>query len=166
MASGEREAAPDFRLASVDGGELGSEDFEGRVILLDFWATWCGPCHVQAEILEPLYEEFRHQGLEIFSIDLGEEEAKVQAFLEKNPVPYPVLMDFDGEVSDRYGVFALPTVLIIDRQGQIAFTRGGITGADTLRSVIEAELAVDSTRPPTTTADLPSSSSSPSPSPS
>lgn len=147
VAEGDREPAPAFRLASVAGGELGSGDFQGRVVLLDFWATWCGPCHVQAEILAPLYEEYRDRGFSIFSIDLGEEEDTVRAFVQKNPLPYPVLMDPDGEVSDRFGVLALPTVIVVDRQGKIAFSRGGITGADILRSVIEAELApVEDTR--------------------
>ncbi len=98
-----------------------------------------------AEILDEVYAELREAGVgtgdfEILSIDTNEEPDKVTAFMEKNPAPYPVLMDVEGTVSDEFGVIALPTVMLLDRQGRIAFTATGVTEAKELRPRILAEL--------------------------
>jgi len=138
-----REPAPAFRLASMSGGEIGLEDLAGRVVLLDFWATWCGPCHVQADILEPLYDEFREREVDFLSIDTLEDREQVQAFIDKNPMPIPVLLDTEGGVGDRFGVVALPTVIVLERNGRIAFRHEGITGRDVLRGILEKELAAE-----------------------
>ena len=120
---------------------MGLEDLAGKVAILDFWATWCSPCHVQAEILEEVMEEFGGEDLEIVSIDSGEEAERVRAFVEKNPKPFAVLIDADNAVSDEYRVAALPTLVLLDRRGRIAFTSVGITEANELRPLIRAELA-------------------------
>ena len=140
VPAADREAAPEFSLASVGGGEVGLDDLSGKVAILDFWATWCSPCHIQAEILEELKEEFEGEDLEIVSIDTGEKAEKVRAFVEKNPKPLAVLIDAHSKVSDDFQVAALPTVILLDRQGRIAFTSVGITEASELRPVIRTEL--------------------------
>ncbi len=140
VAAEDREAAPEFSLASVEGEELGLGDLSGKVAILDFWATWCSPCHLQAEILEELQEEFAGQDLEIVSIDTGEVAERVRTFVEKNPKAFAVLIDADSKVSDEFEVTALPTVILLDRQGRIAFTSVGLTPANELRPVIQTEL--------------------------
>lgn len=136
-----REEAPEIRLATVEGGEVSSRDFLGQVVVLDFWATWCAPCHEQAEILADLHEEIEGEGVQILSIDVSEKEEKVRAFMEKNPAPYPVLLDVEGKVSDSFKVMALPTMVILDRRGRIAYSSTGVTSGNELLRVIEGELA-------------------------
>jgi len=133
-ASGPRSA--DFRLKTLDGRTLGPKDFRGKVVVVDFWATWCVPCHVQTGILAPIHKEHGGKGLQILAANVGEEAATVRKFLEKKPLPYPVLMD-PGEVSAELGVMALPAVMIIDKKGQVSFFQQGLVDDSTLRRAIK-----------------------------
>jgi peroxiredoxin len=130
-----------FELPTVDGTVVRSEDYAGQVVLLDFWATWCVPCHAQAEILREVYPDYRDRGFEILSIDVEEAPEDVQAFVEEDPFPYPVLLDAEGKVSGQYAVMGLPTVVLLDRQGNVAFSHTGIVGERELRQLIEDALA-------------------------
>jgi peroxiredoxin len=143
-AAAERAPAPQFHLSTVGGGELGSEDVAGKIALLDFWATWCAPCHIQTEILHEIHGEFSGTDLRILSIDSGEEPSRVESFMAKNPAPYPVLVDEDGEVSDAFQVMGLPTLVILDREGKIAHSFTGIMEAEELRPLLRQLLAVPS----------------------
>lgn len=129
--------APDFRLASLDAGELGPQDFEGQVVLVDFWATWCVPCRAQAAVLEPLYEEYRGKGVQFMAVSLGEQEDTVRRFVAANPMPYPVLIDPEDGLTYDLGVVALPTLLVIDRSGKVAYFRPGIIEEGRLRRVLD-----------------------------
>jgi len=129
--------APVFRLASLDGGEIGPQDYPGQVVLLEFWATWCVPCHAQADILEPLYGEYRDRGVEFLAVGLGEDEELVRRFVAANPFPYPVLIDPADELSWELGIAALPTLMVIDREGEIAYFDAGVVGEDELRRLLD-----------------------------
>lgn len=128
----------DFRLASLDGGMVGPADFPGDVLLIEFWATWCGPCKKQAEYLEEVYDDFGGKGVQFLAIDVGEDEETVRRYVERKPFPYPVLLDPHDTVSPRYQVYGLPTVLIVDRQGEITFLETGVSDAATLRLALKA----------------------------
>jgi peroxiredoxin len=128
--------APTFRLASLDGRQLGPEDFAGEVVLVEFWATWCPPCHLQADILRPLYPEYRQRGVEFLAVDLGEDEETVRRFVADRPFPYPVLIDPEDELSYELGVQALPTLMIVDRAGEVTYFRPGVLEEDELRKVL------------------------------
>ncbi|MCB1056002.1 MAG: TlpA family protein disulfide reductase, partial [Acidobacteria bacterium] len=106
-------------------------------VLLDFWATWCGPCRIQAEVLEGLYPEYHPLGLEVLSIDVEEDEAQVRSFVEREKVPFHVLLDERGAVSGGFNVQALPTVVLLDGQGQIVFQRAGVTSERELRRILD-----------------------------
>jgi len=124
-SSGPRPNA-DFRLASLDGGEISPRDFQGEVVLVDFWATWCGPCHKQAEILEQVYEEVDGKGVHFLAVNLGEDLDTVRSFVETDPYPYPVLLDPEDELSYDFGIFGLPTLMVVDTAGNVSYFDTGI----------------------------------------
>jgi len=130
--------APAFDLAGLDGSRHRLRDYSGRVLLIEFWATWCGPCRLQAEILSRLYDDVRGDDMEFLAVSLGESKDLVEDYTRKDPVPYPVLLDPEETLGYALEIYALPTVIIIDRRGQISFMRPGISDGDTLRRALSA----------------------------
>ncbi len=141
-------APPDFRLASLDGGLIGPSDFAGDVVLIEFWATWCGPCRLQARFFEELHTELDGKGVHFLAIDAGEDEAKVREFVNETPFPYPVLLDPEDTLSRRYNHYGLPTVMIVDREGNISFFETGLSDTHTLRKALVAAGADIPPKPP------------------
>jgi thiol-disulfide isomerase/thioredoxin len=127
---------PEFRLKTTDGRVIGPKDFPGKVVVVDFWATWCAPCHLQAKILDPVAKDLQGTSVQFLATDVGEPEDTVRSFLRSSPFPYPVLLDVDNKVSDSFSINALPTLMVIDRAGRIAFLRAGLTDGDTLKRLI------------------------------
>lgn len=129
----------DFRLARLDGeGETGPRDFAGKVVVVDFWATWCGPCHKQAEELAKVHAEYGDDEVQFLAVDLGEDEEIVRSFVEDNPFPYPVLLDPEDRLTTELGIYGLPTVMVVDRQGEVSYFATGILDEEGLRREIEA----------------------------
>ena len=128
--------APQFTLLSLSGEQVSAADFAGEVLVVDFWATWCGPCRYQAEILDALREEFSDRGVRFLAISLGEDEATVRTFVDNNPYPYPVLIDPEDMLSVELGVYVLPTVMILDREGRVSFFQAGVSQAEPLRRAL------------------------------
>jgi len=116
----------DFRLAALDGGEISPRDFDGEVVLVDFWATWCGPCHKQADILEEIYADVRGNGVQFLAVNLGEDLETVREFVADDPYPYPVLLDPEDQLSYDFGIYGLPTVMVVDTQGKVSYFEIGI----------------------------------------
>lgn len=135
MSAGER-AVPDFRLASLTGEPLGPSSFAGKVVVFDFWATWCLPCHLQADILKQLHDEFAGAGVEFVAVSIGEPEKTVREFVDRRPFPYPVLVDPSDEVSVKLGIYGLPTVMVVDERGEVAYLRTGISPEGVLRELL------------------------------
>ena len=135
-AATEEPMAPQFTLLSLAGEQVSVADLAGEVVVVDFWATWCGPCHFQADILRALHEEFGDQGVRFLAISLGEDEETVRTFVDKNPFPYPVLIDPDDLLSIELGVYVLPTVMILDREGKVSFFQPGVTQTEPLRRAL------------------------------
>ena len=128
---------PDVELAALGGGTIGLGDFEGEVVLVDFWASWCGPCRLQAKILAPMHEELAGQ-VQFLAINLGEDLATVERYVGKSAFPYRVLMDPEEKLGVDLDIYALPTVMILDRSGRITFLRPGISDRPTLTDALAA----------------------------
>jgi thiol-disulfide isomerase/thioredoxin len=111
--------APDFKLTTLEGDEVALSGLKGKVVLLDFWATWCAPCREAIPHLIDLHRTFGQNGLEVIgmNVDQGDRET-VLRFVKSMDIPYPILITPD-EVQRKYGVVSLPTTLLVDREGKI-----------------------------------------------
>lgn len=129
----ESDAVPDAELALLGGGTIRLADLAGKVVVLEFWATWCLPCRRQAEILEELYPEYRDHGVEFLAVDSAESEEVVRNFVEDHPFSYPVVLDLHDKWAIDLELVGLPTTVIIDREGRVVFKETGIATAQELR---------------------------------
>ncbi len=112
--------APPFRLMDLQGNSVALADFEGKVVLLNFWATWCGPCKVEMPAMEALYKGMQAQGLEILAVSVDQQGAVVtRPFQESMGLTFPILHDSDYQVGLTYGARTLPMTYAIDRKGII-----------------------------------------------
>ena len=112
-------AAPDFTTEDAAGNRVSSRSFRGRVVLLNFWATWCPPCRLEMPSMERLYGEFREQGLEIVAVNFMEPRELVQDFARERKLTYPMLLDPRSEIAEMYGVMRLPETVVIGRGGEV-----------------------------------------------
>jgi len=112
--------APEFSLPAPDGKPVPLQSFRGKIVLLNFWATWCGPCQQEMPSLEALYQRYKDRGFVILGVSLDEEGwPVVEAFLKRVPVTFPLLIDSLQSVSDTYQIFRIPETYLIDAEGKI-----------------------------------------------
>lgn len=113
------DSASDFTLHNLEGSEIKLSDYRGKPILLYFMTTWCRDCRSTIASLKSVYSMYHGKGLVILNINVLESMQRVRAFAEKNALPYPVLLDEDGNVSRMYGVMGVPVMALINRDGRI-----------------------------------------------
>ena len=112
--------APAFRLMDLDGTTHSLSQYQGKVVFLNFWATWCGPCKVEMPAMEALYQDFQSQGMEILAVSVDQQGAVVtRPFKEAMGLSFPILHDSDYQVGLTYGARTLPMTYVIDRRGVI-----------------------------------------------
>jgi thiol-disulfide isomerase/thioredoxin len=112
--------APRFSLRDLSGNKVGLADFQGKVVLLNFWATWCGPCRMEIPSLERLYRLRKDGGFEIVAVNTERASAsKVASFVEQYGMSFPILLNPEGDVGGRYWVRAIPTSFLLDKNGVI-----------------------------------------------
>lgn len=112
-------SAPDFTLKTLDGQEMTLSKLRGKVVLLDFWATWCGPCRESIPHLIQLYKTYQEKGLEVIGMNMDRGDIDtVRHFVKSMDIPYPILVTTE-DVVRNYGVTGLPTTIFIDKTGKI-----------------------------------------------
>jgi peroxiredoxin len=111
--------APDFTLPDLEGKPVSLSSFRGKVVILNFFATWCPPCRAEMPDLEVVYKELKGQGFEVVAIDLQEDERAVKGFASSLGLTFPILLDREASVFGQYHVTGLPTSYFIDREGVI-----------------------------------------------
>lgn len=122
--------APDFTLKSASGENLRLSEQRGKVILLNFWASWCGPCRQEMPILNRLHNQYADLGFMVIGLNVDMKTDKAMDYLKQTPVDFPVLFDPDSQVSELYRVSAMPSTALIDRDGQVRFIHAGYKAGD------------------------------------
>jgi peroxiredoxin len=120
-------AAPGFTLPQLSGGQVSLADYRGRVVILEFWATWCGPCRFSVPSLDVVYKRYRDRGLQVLLINEGEEAEKVRRWALRR-FTAPILLDQGSRVGARYGVSGIPQLYVVDQEGRLVFAHDGYSG--------------------------------------
>jgi len=132
---------PDFVLPVVAGGDPGARQqlsaLQGKIVVLDFWASWCPPCEIQAPILEQLAQKHA-EDVVVLGINVGEPAAVAKDHAQNKGLSYPILADLEGEAQQLYGAGTLPTVAVLDREGKVVFYAQDVVRLDRLEQEISA----------------------------
>lgn len=122
---------PSFSARSLDGDTtLALSAYRGKVIYLDFWASWCGPCQTAMPLLDELRKEFPSDQFQVIAVNLDENPEKAKAFLARHPVSYPSVSDPQGNLPKSFGLKTMPTSYLIDRAGVVRYVHPGFRASD------------------------------------
>jgi peroxiredoxin len=130
-------ATPDFTLRQLDGPNLRLQEQRGRVVMVNFWATWCGPCRQELPHLDRLYRQYRPAGFVLLGVSIDDEPAKAAALARSLGLGFPVLFDADKGVARQWDLGAMPSTVLIDRNGRVRHIHRG--WRDGLETVYEAQ---------------------------
>ncbi|HEV7984612.1 MAG TPA: TlpA disulfide reductase family protein [Steroidobacteraceae bacterium] len=117
--------APAFQLHSAASTDLSLSDLKGQVVLINFWASWCGPCRQEMPVLEQLYKKYKSAGFTLLGVNVEPKSADAEGFLKSTPVSFPILFDPDSKVSKLYEVSGMPSTVILDRNGKVRYIHHG-----------------------------------------
>ena len=118
-------SATDFTLKSNQGKNIRLQDLRGQVVMLNFWASWCGPCRQEMPLMDEIYNKYEKLGFTILAVNVDEDSSDADAFLKSVPVTFPVLYDNESKVSELFEVDAMPPTVMIDRDGNKRFLHRG-----------------------------------------
>lgn len=122
--------APNFSLKSLSGENIKLSELTGNVVLINFWASWCGPCRQEMPILNAIHNKYKALGFTVLGVNVEEQVANARSFIADRPVDFPILIDSNNTVSRLYEVIAMPTTVVIDRDGQLRFLHRGYQSGD------------------------------------
>jgi len=132
--------APDFTAELLDGTPWKLSQQQGKVVVLDFWATWCGPCIEAMPVIAEVTESFAEQDVVLYTINIGESAEEIQAFLQRLEIEVPVLLDPEAKLADTYAAEAIPQTVLIGKDGRIEAVHVGYSGLDALKQELTGQL--------------------------
>jgi peroxiredoxin len=118
-------SAPDFTLPSLGGPNLRLQEQRGRVVMVNFWASWCGPCRVEMPHLARLYDKYRSSGFVVLGVNIDEDPRKAASLAGQLGMRFPVLLDTEKKVSRMYDLSMMPSTILIDRDGRVRYVHRG-----------------------------------------
>lgn len=130
-----RQQAPDFTLKSLEGTNLRLEEYRGQVVLINFWASWCGPCRQEMPLLDRLHHRYEDTGFAVLGVNVEGEVAPAQKIVDKTKVTFPVLIDEQQKVSELYSLEAMPSTVVVDRDGVVRYIHRGYKPGDEAKYV-------------------------------
>ena len=139
-ALGGGDAAANFSLQTLDGDSFTLAENRGKVVVVDFWATWCGPCVAGLPVVTKVMRDYADKGVVFVAVNLRESPEKVSAFMDKKNWNFTVALDSDGSIANKYGVTGIPHSVIIDQKGNIHSTHTGFGGAKETDKMLRKEL--------------------------
>lgn len=129
------DTAPDFEVSTSNGSKVRLSSFAGKVVVLNFWATWCPPCVKETPLLVSLHNETKDRGLVLLAVSVDKTEAKYRNFLERFGIAYLTARDPEQRVNGMYGTFRYPETYVIDKTGKVAIKKVGEMDAETVRQI-------------------------------
>ncbi|SDL64994.1 Peroxiredoxin [Sediminibacillus halophilus] len=131
--------APNFKLERLngEGGEVSLDDLKGKGVMLNFWATYCGPCKDEMPYMESLYPEYKEKGVEILAVSLDSNDLVVNRFVDKYELSFPIVRDNGGQVLELYDVGELPSTLFINADGEVVDKVSGALTLDRLEGYLQ-----------------------------
>jgi cytochrome c biogenesis protein CcmG/thiol:disulfide interchange protein DsbE len=129
--------APGFALTLVDGPAVALDDFRGKVVFVNFWASWCPPCRAEAPMLEATWRRLQEEGVVFLGVNTQDEEARARGFLQEFGITFPNGRDPDGRIAIDYGVWGLPEAFIVDPAGRITYKHIGTLGQTLLLAKLD-----------------------------
>ncbi|MBI4640814.1 MAG: TlpA family protein disulfide reductase [Candidatus Tectomicrobia bacterium] len=132
--------ATSFALTLFDGRQLSLEELRGKVVFLNFWASWCPPCRAEARTLEAAWQKYKDQDVVFLGIDIQDTEEAARAFLREFGITYPNGLDAAGKIAIDFGVWGVPETFIIDREGRITYKHVGALGWQTITIKLDEAL--------------------------
>ena len=130
VASDPTGPAPQFVLPSKGGSQLNLAQYKGQVVMINFWASWCGPCRQEMPLLESIYRKYNKMGFTMIGVNVEPDSNAANAWLKATPVSFPILYDRDSKVSKLYDVSGMPSTVIIDRTGKLRTLHRGYKPGD------------------------------------
>lgn len=123
-------AAPDFTLPSSTGENVRLAEQRGQVVMLNFWASWCGPCRQEMPLLDAMFQRYSSAGFVLYGVNVEEDNTDAIKLIKQLGVSFPILYDAESKASSLYQVDAMPTTVLIDKKGQIRFVNRGYKAGD------------------------------------
>jgi thiol-disulfide isomerase/thioredoxin len=130
LAGNTSSPAPSFTLASRAGQDVSLAQYKGQVVMINFWASWCGPCRQEMPLLESIYKKYNRMGFTLLGVNVEPNSQAANDWLKATPVSFPILYDKDSKVSKLYDVAGMPSTVIIDRSGNLRVLHRGYKPGD------------------------------------
>ncbi len=130
--------AEDFQLDDLDGKTQRLSQYRGKIVLVNFWATWCKPCKLEMPAMQASFDKLRDKGFVVLAINELEDDAKVREFIKQYGYTFPVLMDRDNKVANQFGVFGIPVTVFVDERGVVQeYIRGQLLTEQKIQEVVD-----------------------------